>query len=127
MTAGSANTGMSGGWNSKKDSDPDKEKRAVIGGEGQVASSGWRIDVFGLGQAGQLVLVARQAAEENRAADAEDGGAPAEAVGPGVVIMTLKDQVVELDGVDDQSDDLEDRCRNNGRKSLSKFDLEIWK
>lgn len=39
--------------------------------------------------------------------------------------MTLKDQVVELDGVDDQSDDLEDRCRNNGRKSLSKFDLEI--
>lgn len=59
------------------------------------------VDVFGLGQAGQLILVAGQAAEEDGTADAEDGGAPAEAVSPGVVIVTLEDQLVELAGVDD--------------------------
>lgn len=69
------------------------------------------IDVFGLGQAGQLILVAWQAAEEDGTADAEDGGTPAEAVRPGVVIVTLEDQLVEFDGVDDQGDDLENRCR----------------
>lgn len=72
----------------------------------QVRPLGRGVDVFGLGQAGQLVLVARQAAEEDGAADAEDGGAPAEAVGPGVVIVALEDQLVELDGVDDEGDDL---------------------
>lgn len=62
--------------------------------------SGW-IDVFDFGQAGQLILVAWQAAEEDGTADGEDGSAPAEAVSPGVVIVTLEDQLVELDGVDD--------------------------
>lgn len=71
-------------------------------------SLGRGVDVFGLGEAGQLVLVARQAAEEDGAADAEDGGAPAEAVGPGVVVVAVEDQLVELDGVDDEGDDLED-------------------
>lgn len=74
------------------------------------------IDVFGLGQAGQLILIARQAAEEDGTADAEDGGAPAEAVRPGVVIVTLEDQLVEFDRVDDQSDDLEDHCRERERR-----------
>lgn len=68
------------------------------------------VDVFGLGHAGQLVLVARQAAEEDGAADAQDGGAPAEAVRPGVVVVALEDQLVELDGVDDQRDDLQHHC-----------------
>lgn len=78
-------------------------------------SVGWgsligRVDVFGLGHAGQLVLVAWQAAEEDGAADAQDGGAPAEAVRPGVVVVALEDQLVELDGVDDQRDDLQHHC-----------------
>lgn len=64
------------------------------------------IDVFGLGQAGQLILISWQAAEEDGAADAEDGGAPAEAVSPGIIIVALEDQLVEFDWVNDQSDDL---------------------
>lgn len=71
-----------------------------------------RVDVFLLGQAGQLILIAWQAAEENGTPNAEDGGAPTEAVGPGVVIVTLEDLLVELDGVDDQSDDLENHNNN---------------
>lgn len=83
---------------------------------GRRPSLGRGVDVFGLGQAGQLVLVARQAAEEDGAADAEDGGAPAEAVGPGVVIVALEDHLVELDGVDDEGDDLQDHCgQKHGR------------
>lgn len=74
-------------------------------------SLGGGVDVLGLGEAGQMVLVVRQAAEEDGAADAEDGGAPAEAVRPGVVVVALVDQLVELDRVDDESDDLEDHCR----------------
>lgn len=87
----------------------------------QVLSLSRGIDVFGLGQAGQLILVAWQAAEEDGTANAEDGGAPAEAIGPGVVIVALEDQLVEFDGVDDQSDDLEDHCRERerGEKGLS--------
>lgn len=77
------------------------------------------VDVFGLGDPGQLVLVARQAAEENTAADAQDGGAPAEAVGPGVVIVTLEDQLVELDRVDDESDDLNNHCRETPKTRCS--------
>lgn len=73
------------------------------------------IDVFGLGQAGQLILVAWQAAEEDGAADGEDGGAPAEAVGPGVGVVALEYQVVEFDGVEDQSDGLENHCRERER------------
>lgn len=68
------------------------------------------VDVLGLGHASQLVLVARQAAEEDGAADAQDGGAPAEAVRPGVVVVALEDQLVELDRVDDQRDDLQHHC-----------------
>lgn len=68
------------------------------------------VDVLGLGHASQLVLVARQAAEEDGTADAQDGGAPAEAVGPGVVVVALEDQLVELDRVDDQRNDLQHHC-----------------
>lgn len=68
------------------------------------------IDVFGLGDAGQLILILWEAAEENAAADAEEGGAPAKAVGPGVVVVALEDQLVELDRVDNQSDDLDNHC-----------------
>lgn len=82
-----------------------------MGGLHRALSLSWGIDVFGLGQASQLILVAWQAAEEDGTADAEDGGAPAEAVGPGVVIVTLKDQLVELDRVDDEGDDLKNHCR----------------
>lgn len=74
----------------------------------RLTALGRGIDVFGLGQAGQLVLVAWEAAEEDGAADAEDGGAPAEAVGPGVVVVAIVDQLVELHGVDDEGDDLQD-------------------
>lgn len=76
----------------------------------RVGPLGRGVNVFGLGEAGQLVLVARQAAEQDGAADAEDGGAPAEAVRPGVVIVALVDQLVELHGVNDEGDDLEDHC-----------------
>ncbi|TNN64340.1 hypothetical protein EYF80_025470 [Liparis tanakae] len=65
--------------------------------------------------AGQLILVARQAAEEDGAADAEDGGSPAEAVGPGVVVVALEELLVEFDRVDDESDDLDDHCRATKR------------
>lgn len=83
---------------------------------GRRPSLGRGVDVFGLGQARQLVLIARQAAEEDGAADAEDGGAPAEAVGPGVVIVALEDHLVEHDGVDDEGDDLQDHCgQKHGR------------
>lgn len=74
------------------------------------------IDVFCLGQATQLILIAGQAAEEDGTADAEDGGAPAEAIRPGVVIVPLIDQLIELDGVDDQSDDLENHYREMRRE-----------
>lgn len=76
------------------------------------------VDVFGLGHAGQLVLVARQAAEEDGAADAQDGGTPAEAIRPGVVVVALEDQLVELDGVDDQRDDLQHHCSGGKRQKM---------
>lgn len=84
----------------------------------QIRPLGRGVDVFGLGQAGQLILVARQAAEEDGAADAEDGGTPAEAVRPGVVIVALEDQLVELDRVDDEGDDLEDHCGEKNNKVI---------
>lgn len=95
---------------------PQSEKRTwlYLRWASRIGLLGGGIDVFGLGQAGQLILVARQAAEENGTTDAQDGGAPAEAVRPGVVIVTLEDQLVEFDGVDDQSDYLENHCRERG-------------
>lgn len=69
------------------------------------------IEVFDLCLAVEFILISRQAAEEDGAADTDDGGAPAKSVGPGVVIVTLKDQLIEIDWVDDQSDDLDNRCR----------------
>ena len=84
---------------------------AVIGWACRFLSLSGGVEVFGLGQAGQLILVARQTAEEDGAADAEDRCSPAEAVGPGVVVVALEDQLVEFAGVDDQSDDLENNCR----------------
>lgn len=82
----------------------------------QVLSLTRGIEVFGLPNAGQLILIIWEAAEEDSAADAEDGGTPAKAIGPGVIIVALKDQLVELDGVDDQSDDLEDHWRDTDKK-----------
>jgi len=76
----------------------------------QVCSSGSAVEVFDLRVANQFVLVIWQTAEEHGAADAEDGGAPAKPVGPGVVILALDDQVIELDGVNDQSYDLDNHC-----------------
>ena len=68
------------------------------------------VDVLGLGHACELVLIAWQAAEENATTDGQDGGAPRKAVGPGKVIVTFEDQVVELDWIDDEGDDLDDHC-----------------
>lgn len=79
------------------------------GVRGHVGSGGVLVrlvDVFGLGYAGYVVLVLWQAAEDDGAAEAEDGGAPAESVSPGVVVVALKDQLTELGWIDDQSDDL---------------------
>lgn len=69
------------------------------------------IEVFDLCLAAEFILISWQAAEEDGAADRDDGGAPAKSVGPGVVIVTLKDQLIQFDWVDDQSDDLDNRCR----------------
>lgn len=69
------------------------------------------IDVFDLSIALQIILISRKAAEEDGAADGDDGGAPAEPVGPGVVIVAFEDYFVKFDRVDDQSDDLDDDCR----------------
>lgn len=69
------------------------------------------IEVFDLCLAAEFILISWQAAEEDGAADRDDGGAPAKSVGPGVVIVTLKDQLIEFDWVDDQSNDLDNRCR----------------
>lgn len=95
-----------------------KRKKQEVGQAGLGGLLVGGVDVLGLGHAGQLVLVARQAAEEDGAADAQDGGAPAEAVRPGVVVVALEDQLVELDGVDDQRDDLQHHCgvREGGRE-----------
>lgn len=73
------------------------------------------VDVFGLGQPGKLIFVARKAAEEDAAAQHQDGCAPAEAVRPRVVVITFIDQLVELDRVDDQSDYLHDYCNERKR------------
>lgn len=75
----------------------------------QVFSLLRRIEVFGFCITAEFILISRQAAEEDGAADGDDGGAPAKSVGPGVVIVTLKDQLIEFDWVDDQSDDLDNR------------------
>lgn len=76
--------------------------------------SGRGVDVFGLGQPRKLIFVLRKAAEEDAAAQHQDGCAPAEAVRPRVVVITFVDQLIELDRVDDQSDYLQDYC--NERK-----------
>lgn len=70
--------------------------------------SGRGVDVFGLGHAGKLIFIARKTTEEDPAAQHQDGRPPAEAVCPGVVVITFIDLLVELDRVDDQSDYLDD-------------------
>lgn len=70
------------------------------------------VKVFDLLISGYVLYVFCQTAEDEAAAQADDGGAPPKPVGPGVKILALEDLVVEIDGVDDQSDDLEDRCRD---------------
>lgn len=73
--------------------------------------SGRGVDVFGLGQPGKLIFVARKAAEKDAASQHQDGSAPAEAVRPRVVVITFIDLLVELDWVDDQSDYLHNYCK----------------
>lgn len=70
--------------------------------------SGRGVDVFRLGHAGKLIFVAWKTAEEDTAAQHQDGRTPAKAVRPRVVIITFVDQLIELDRVDDQSDYLDD-------------------
>lgn len=74
--------------------------------------SGSGVDVFGLGHAGKLIFVARKTAEEDPAAQHQDGRPPAKTVRPCVVVIPFIDQLVELDGVDDQSDYLDDYSQN---------------
>lgn len=66
------------------------------------------VDVFDLGSVGELILIAGQTTEEDSTSQHQDGGTPAKAVCPRVVIITFIDQLVELDWIDDQSDDLDD-------------------
>lgn len=73
-----------------------------------------------------MILVTCQAAEEEGAADAEDGGTPAEAVGPGEEIFPLEDLLLELDGVDDESDDLDDHCGERQRSNVWMLIREDW-
>ncbi len=68
------------------------------------------VEVFDLAKAGKLIFIVRKNAEEDPAAQHQDGGPPAEAVRPRVVVIAFIDQLVELDGVDDQSDYLHDYC-----------------
>lgn len=98
----------------------------------EMAMTGWvprffsllrSIEVFDLCLAAEFILISRQAAEEDGAADRDDGGAPAKSVGPGVVIVTLKDQLIEFDWVDDQSDDLDNRCRE---RQTNKAWCTVW-
>lgn len=75
-------------------------------------SSGGRVEVAWLGVAQEVVLVVGEAAEEEGAADQDDGGRPAEAVGPVVDVgdgrVGVKAEGLGvLHGVDDQGDDLE--------------------
>lgn len=77
------------------------------------------VNVFDLFVAVQLGLVLGQTAEQDGAAQAEDGGAPAKTVGPSVVVLALENALVEVDGVDDQSDDLEYHCGKKWRNKHS--------
>lgn len=75
---------------------------------------GGGVDVFGLGHAAQIVLVAGQAAEEDATAHGQDSGTPAKAVSPGVVVVALEYEVlVKLDRVDDEGNDLHDDCEDD--------------
>ncbi len=76
------------------------------------------VEVFDLAKAGKLIFIVRKNAEEDPAAQHQDGGPPAEAVRPRVVVIPFIDQLVELDGVDDQSDYLHDYCRREKAESL---------
>lgn len=66
------------------------------------------IDVFNLLISAYSFHARSQTAQDETAAQADDGGTPPEPVGPGVVITPLEDLLVEIDGVDDQADELED-------------------
>lgn len=83
-----------------------------------------RIDVFDLCGATEFILIIWQAAEDDGTADADDGGTPGKSIGPGVVIGTLKDKLIEFDWVDDESNDLENHnkdqecCYGNHKTSV---------
>lgn len=71
-----------------------------------------RVEVPGLGITQKVILVVGEAAEEEGAANQDDGGCPSEAVGPVIdvvnsgVIMKPEGLCV-LHGIDHQGDDLE--------------------
>lgn len=75
---------------------------------------GRRVEVPGLGIAQKVVFIVGEAAEEEGAADQDDGGRPPKAIGP---VIDVSDGRVEMEveglrvlhRVDDQRDDLEDR------------------
>lgn len=66
------------------------------------------VQVLGFCQTGQLVLVAREAAEEDGTAQGQESGPPAKPIGPAEEVVTLEDQLLELHWVNDESDDLND-------------------
>lgn len=64
------------------------------------------VKVLGFSQTGQLILVTWQAAEEDGTAQGQDSGTPSKTIGPVEEIVTLKDQLLELNWVYDESDGL---------------------
>lgn len=56
-----------------------------------------------------MVFIAGQAAEQDGAADYNDGGSPAKTICPSVVIVAFEDLFVEFHWINDQSNDLEYR------------------
>lgn len=83
-------------------------------------SSVWLVNVVGLGQTVQFLLVLGQTAEEDAAADHQDGGAPRKPVGPAVLVSSALDQDVgELDWVDNQRHELEQDSNEEDESNYS--------
>lgn len=81
--------------------------------QNKVSKEEWKpllrgVEILGFCQTGQLVLVAREAAEEDGTAQGQQSRPPAKTIGPAEEVVTLEDQVLELDWVYDESDDLND-------------------
>lgn len=78
------------------------------------------VEVLGLGQASDLILIPGKTAEEHAAANHQQRGTPAEAVCPRVEVVALVDQLVELDWVDDERDDLENHCAGREKREMQR-------